>query len=211
MTEEQFDRFVNRTAKGWREPPPTPREEIWQRIQAARTGRRPAGDVVDLASRRRPLRPWYLTGAALAAAVVLGIAIGRRTVETVRPGAPAAVAAAPDSAGERRAETVLRFAAVEHLSRVEALLTDFERGTEDAEVQDAARDLLSRTRLLLDSRRMVDPRLRALLLDLELILAQIAQAAPDGGAAERELIDDGINERHVRFRLRNAIPAGPTA
>jgi hypothetical protein len=114
-------------------------------------------------------------------------------------------------AGQKRGELVLRFAAVEHLSRIETLLTDYESGTLDSEFEATARDLLARTRLILDSKSLVDPRLRSLLDDLELILAQIAQVPSSRSDQERKLIEDGINERQVRSRLRNAIPAGPTA
>jgi hypothetical protein len=207
MSDEQFDRFLAKAAREYRQPPPTPRDEIWARIQAARSEPKPV-PVVKLERRGLPVRAWYAV--ALAAAVVLGVAIGRRSVDRSGSAARSVAAAPVDSAAERRMETVLRVAAVNHFTRVEALLTDYEHGTVDAEFAGSAKELLSRTRLLLDSKRMTDPRLRALLQDLELVLVQMTQV-PSNSAEERRFIDEGINERHVRSRLRNAIPAGPTA
>jgi hypothetical protein len=97
------------------------------------------------------------------------------------------------------------------LSRVEALLTDYRTGRTDADFRAVARELLSSTRLWLDAGRVDDARLRALLEDLELVLVQITRLAPSGSVDERALIDQGLAEREIRARLRNAIPAGPTA
>jgi hypothetical protein len=210
MSDDQFEQFVANAAKGYREPPTTPREAMWQKIQAARQAERakPAR-VIDFESRGRALQGWYLAAAAVAAVLVIGIGIGRLSVPTK----PAEVAghAASDSASLKRSQTVMRFATAEHFSRIEALLTDYETGRTDADFQATARDLLARTRLLLDSKRLSDPRLRALLEDLELVLVQVSRLEPRASREERGLIDDGILERQVRLRLRNAIPAGPTA
>jgi hypothetical protein len=101
---------------------------------------------------------------------------------------------------------------MQHLSRAEALLTSFEAdtraGRQDEQMHVWAGDLLSSTRLLLDSPAGRDPRMRPLLEDLELVLAQIRQAA-EGRAAERGMVVEGIDARGVLPRIRTAIPAGP--
>ena len=67
--------------------------------------------------------------------------------------------------------------------------------------------------MLLTAQRLSDPSTRVLLEDLELLLVQVARLAPaqKGQADERALIDDNMAERAIRLRLRDAIPAGPTA
>lgn len=214
MTDDRDDRLDERImteARRFREPPATPRDEIWARIQAARQGERQAPrkpDVVDIATRRLPR--WIGPIAALAAAVLLGVAIGRwgtATAPTADPNLAPVVAADANS----RAEAVVRFAAVEHLGRVESLLTDYETGQTAEGFRTNARELLSRTRLLLDSKRLTDPSMRKLLEDLEVVLIQVSQLPRTGPGEERALIDDGMAEQSIRPRLRNAIPSGPTA
>lgn len=205
MTDE-FDEFLKKAAKGYRAPPPTPRAEMWARISASRATRpSPAVAVVDLTSRRRT--SWLGPLVALAATLLIGVGIGRLTIT---PAPSPEVAAAAQAA---RANTVVRFAAREHFGQVNALLTDYETGPINEDFHADARELLARTRLLLSAERLSDPSTRVLLEDLELLLVQVARLAPaqNGQAEERELIDDNMAERAIRLRLRDAIPAGPSA
>ncbi|MEO8579165.1 MAG: hypothetical protein ABI469_02875 [Gemmatimonadales bacterium] len=103
--------------------------------------------------------------------------------------------------------------AVRHLSEAEALLTSFRaRSTADqqmdAQLGAWARQLLSNTRLLLDSPVANDPRRRPLLEDLELVLVQIVQLSPGSTPQDRDLIEKSLQHDHVMTRLRTAIPAG---
>jgi len=64
---------------------------------------------------------------------------------------------------------------------------------------------------MLDSPAAQDARLKGLLEDLELVLAQISQL-PSGGGGDREdvqSINQGLDQRSVLLRLRTANPAGP--
>ena len=104
--------------------------------------------------------------------------------------------------------------AVRHLSEAEALLTSFRTRTTadqqmDAQLGSWARELLSNTRLLLDSPVANDPQRRPLLEDLELVLVQIVQLSPGSTPQDRELIEKTLQQDHVMTRLRTAIPAGP--
>jgi hypothetical protein len=205
MTDD-FDELLKEAAKGYRAPPPTPRDEIWARIAARRAGqpKRPV-QPIDLAGRRRA--PWIGPLVAIAATLLVGIGIGRVTITPVpNPEVAAAAQAA-------RANKVVRFAAQEHFGQVNALLTDYATGPITEDFYADARELLARTRLLLSAEQLSDPSTRRLLEDLELLLAQVARLAPaeNGQAEERELIDDNMAERAIRLRLRDAIPAGPTA
>jgi hypothetical protein len=102
---------------------------------------------------------------------------------------------------------------VRHLSEAEALLTSFRARTTADQQMDAqlgawARQLLSNTRLLLDSPIANDPQRRPLLQDLELVLVQIVQLSPGTAPQDRELIEKTLQQEHVLTRLRTAIPAG---
>ncbi|MFL5593040.1 MAG: hypothetical protein ACJ785_00325 [Gemmatimonadaceae bacterium] len=103
--------------------------------------------------------------------------------------------------------------AVRHLSEAEALLTSFRTRSNADQQMDAqlgvwARQLLSNTRLLLDSPVANDPQRRPLLEDLELVLVQIVQLSPGSTPQDRELIEKSLQQDHVMTRLRTAIPAG---
>ena len=104
--------------------------------------------------------------------------------------------------------------AVKHLSEAEALLTSFRTRSStdqqmDAQLGSWARDLLNKTRLLLDSPVGNDPQRRPLLEDLELVLVQIVQLSPGNTPQDRELIEKTLQQDQVMTRLRTAIPAGP--
>ena len=106
-----------------------------------------------------------------------------------------------------------QLAAVRHLSEAEALLTSFRTRSNadqqmDAQLGSWARELLSNTRLLLDSPVANDPQRRPLLEDLELVIVQIVQLSPGSTPQDRELIEKTLQHDHVMTRLRTAIPAG---
>ena len=67
----------------------------------------------------------------------------------------------------------------------------------------AARQLLATNRLLLDS-PVGDARLRPLLLDLELVLAEITQLGTTTRPDDVKLITDGLDHGDVMMRLRVA-------
>jgi hypothetical protein len=117
------------------------------------------------------------------------------------------------------AQTFYRTAAIQTLVQAEALLTAYrgaESGVRDPQaMQQAARwarDVLSSTRLLIDSPAGRDPQMRSLFTDLELVLAQIVQLSGTPLlAGERELIERAMRERDLLPRLRSAVPAGLAA
>lgn len=194
----KFEQWLKDAARTTYHAPRTPpRKEMWARIAAARQRKR----VVEL-------RPWMRWAIAAAAMLVLGIGIGRWTAN---PPGMADVAGTPDSTDA----LVYEVAATQYLSRTEAFLTSFRadaRGGAGAERFAAqARDLLTTTQLMLDSPAGNDPRLRALLEDLELVLVQISQLGERGGWRDTDLITQGMNQSNVLPKLRSAIPAGPVS
>lgn len=132
---------------------------------------------------------------------------------------PSRVAQSSPEVRDSLAQTLYRTAAIQTLVQAEALLTAYrgaESGVRDPQaMQQAARwarDVLSSTRLLIDSPAGRDPQMRSLFTDLELVLAQIVQLSGtpllDG---ERELIERAMRERDLLPRLRSAVPAGLAA
>jgi hypothetical protein len=191
-------------------PPPTPREEIWLRVQAARRKSLEAEGVIPLAPRRveRSAR-WMRWAVGVAALLLIGIGLGRLTVSAPATG-PSTVATAPNPAPSgTRSNLAYTVATVQHLNQVENFLTTLRTAHGiDSTFNAQARELLSVTRLLQDSPDL-DPRLRRLLSDLEDVLVQIAQFDAARGREELDLITDGLEERQVLPRIRTAIPSGP--
>jgi hypothetical protein len=194
--EGKFEAWLRDAARTYNAPRATPHEEMWTRIEAARV---------------RRVRPWMRWTLAAAAVLLLGIGIGRWTAlqrTGVRGGTSLASA---DTAGNR--DVLYQVAATQYLSRTETFLTgfraDLRAGRADTRFTGQARDLLTTTRLLLDSPAADDARMRALLEDLELVLVQISQLPAGRDAHDTDLITQGMDQRSVLPKLRSAIPAGP--
>ena len=87
MTQEhedpKFEQWLKDAAKAYHSPLPTPREEIWKRIEDGRRHKH----VIEL-------RPWMRWVVAAAAVLLLGIGIGRWTAHQ-----PAAVNGPTRSSG----------------------------------------------------------------------------------------------------------------
>ena len=126
------------------------------------------------------------------------------------PGRAPATGIAPSRGSATSAYEV---AEVDHLTQAEALLTSFRTRSATDQQQDArlaawARELLSNTRLLLDSPVAEDPQRRPLLQDLELLLVQIVQLSPGSTPQDRELVEKTLRQDQLMTKLRTAIPAG---
>lgn len=211
--EDRLDNLIRDAARDYNAPPATPRAEMWQAIRAGREAARTEVRPLVVRPGRSPLRLVF----GIAALLALGISIGRLTVPArsgtaVAPVQPT-VAAAPEASAtapeqRERGEAAARYATDDHLTQVETFLTEFGTRPAATDFSAQAQDLLTDTRLLLDSKRVVDPRTRKLLEDLELVLAQIATLDPREKNLDRELIADDLAQSHLRTRLRNAIPAG---
>jgi hypothetical protein len=218
MKKDELERWIQSAARDYNDPPEPPRDAMWAEIRASlEAGVRPerADGVVDLDARRNARRtdrlrrwtPWAL-GLAAAAALAVGFGLGRITNETAAPDGPVAeagIAAASDEASPRPS-LPLQLAAADHMGEAEALLTLFRssnRADDRAATAAWARDLLSTTRLLLDSRMGDDPEMAMLLSDLELVLVQITSAGASE-STEQELIEEGIEQRQLLAKLRTA-------
>lgn len=221
MTDRDDREIWARVGEGYNPPEETPAEEIWARIErriASDENPQGAPGTIDLESARRRRKAWAVgpgfhkaVGWAVAAAalVVMGVGIGRMTA----PVAPVADGSSTQPAVGGSSGNVL--AARAHLGRTEALLTmvraDARDGRVDPGVAEWADDLLTETRLLLDRPTGVDPELRSLLLDLELVLVQVAGmsgAAGDDARArtEVELTLRSLDQGEVLPRIQAQLP-----
>ena len=204
--DDRLDSKIREIARGVHVPPPTPRDEIWARVQANRAARRAQPGL--LVGRVR----WIVWAAGAAAMLALGVALGRRSMQPDTT--PVVAAGAGPTEGGGAGSAAYELAAHEHLSRVETFLTVFTSdasrgalGSEDLELP--ARQLLRRTRMLQQSPAIgEDVALRTLLDDVEFVLLQIAALSTMRDDQELDFVEQGITERSVMLRLRSALPSG---
>jgi hypothetical protein len=219
MLDDEFEDRLKDAARDYNLPPETPRDAMWAAIQAGRrTGGQADGTEQEKAEAkrrvltfRRSARPLVRLAAGIAAVLALGFALGRFSEKGPPP--PAQVAAVAETPA-RPGDAAYRVATTEHLSQSEAFLTLFRasvrRGGNERLASATARQLLATNRLLLDSPAASDAKTRALLQDLELVLAEIAQLSPRPPSGDLELIKEGMEERGMMTRLRTAVPSGPS-
>lgn len=147
----------------------------------------------------------------IAATLLIGVGIGRFTAPT-SVSTPTDVAQLPSvtpttgPVASNVAEPLQRLT-FEYVARTVALLDSLPTARlaqlgGDARFVANASQLLGTTRLLLDSPAATDPRLRHLLEDLELVLAQVAGLRTAPRAEELTFIAEAMNERDVVPRLR---------
>ena len=202
MTDDPIDERIREAARDYNAPPATPRDAIWDGVQRKRSLRPVEG--------RQRLRLLWIPAAA-AALLAVGFLAGRISWPTGASEAP------PPVAEERtgidlqppRAMLPLQQAAANYLGRTEALLTRYRSDPGAGALRARARELLSETRLLLDSPASQDAELGRLLEDLELLLAQIAYATGDRETREPTFVSDRLERRDILTRLRSRVPSGP--
>lgn len=217
MSDDEMDERTREALRGYREPPEPPLDEMWQAIEARHFGtpvvaissRAPRADRSGRAGwRRRFAAPtWGIVLAAIAASLLIGVSVGRMSRGV-----------APQMAESREGRydywtanaEPYRQATTEYLGQTVALLNALPAaardGQSDARFVSQATDLLSTTRLLLDSPAAAsDARLKQLLEDLELVLAQLSRLPAEHGGAEIDLITEALERRDVVPRLRSAV------
>jgi hypothetical protein len=215
MLDDRFDDLLRESAGDYNQPPETPREEMWSKIKAERAEKtekteKEPGWIPAF----RPLRhlPPLRLVVGVAALLALGIGLGRLTVPK-QAASPAPVSVAPQT--PPALGTAYHIATTEHLSQSEAFLTLFRAslrsGGNERLASATARQLLATNRLLLDSPAARDAKIRLLLQDLELVLAEIAQLSPQPRARDLDLITEGLEQGGVLSRLRTAVPSGASS
>jgi len=200
MDDNQLDRLLDRAAAEWRVDREPPLDQLWSGIEAAAFEAPPA--------RRSP--GWGMVGIAAAAALVIGALGGtwatRRGIvppvintTTGLPGVYAKSTPANDpnqrAMGELLGQTAVLLA---------ALPGDSAGAKLDPQINSEGARLLTTTRLLLDSPVASDARLRNLLQDLELVLAQVARLEPRHRKNEMQFIQTALDQHDIVPRLRSA-------
>lgn len=206
MDDKTLDQLLRDAEPTYRQAPPAPLEAMWARIEHDAF---PTVQVVPIARARRaaPVR-WIGIGGAIAAALLVGVFIGRRSATPVPAPQTALVAPPPASPAAVPSTDPYQRATDELLGRTAVLLAALPQeqaaaGGEARLAQQGAQ-LLATTRLLLDSPVSEDARMRPLLEDLELVLVQVARLRAPHQRDDLHLIHDALNERDIVPRLRAA-------
>lgn len=215
MRDDDLDERTREALRGYRVPPEPPLDAMWEAIEERHFGA-PVVSLVDRAAARgRSKRRWRLGApswgvmvSGIAAALVLGVGVGRMS----RGVAPAITENPKEGVYDywtANAEPY-REATTEYLGQTVALLTALPAAARDGQPDQRfvtqAGELLSTTRLLLDSPAAAsDPRLKNLLEDLELVLAQVARLPAEHGSTELNLIAEALEQRDVVPRVRAAV------
>jgi len=197
MNEDKLQELLKEASRTWRVPPEPRVDEMWAGIEARHFNRQ----------RNRLTPNWWMLVTAIAASLVVGVAVGRFSAleRTAQPDVSAASLAKPpvdEPYGRTTTELLGQTAAL-----LAALPSEAREGRADEHFATQAAQLLSTTRLLLDSPVAGDQRLRVLLEDLELVLAQVAQlsGATRRNDAELEFITEAVEQRDVVPRIRVAV------
>jgi hypothetical protein len=211
MKEDELDVRTREALRGYRVPPEAPLDEMWHAIEQRHFGTPIVALADHVQARGVAVRRWRFGGpswgilvAGMAAMLILGVGLGRLS----RGVAPVVDPREGDYAWNASAEPY-RDATSEYLGETVALLTALPAaardGQPDARFVTQAGELLSTTRLLLDSPAAAsDPRLRSLLEDLELVLAQLSRLPSEHGMTELNLIAEALEQRDVVPRVRAA-------
>jgi len=206
MDEDSFEEVLRDLPRTYNAPPEPPLDEMWTAIDDAHF------NAPIRITRGRPFSapaPWL----AAAAAMLIGIGIGRYLPDNTRSTATEASAAAniPAPAAETSAVAdAYRDQTNHYLGQAAALLISLpaQDGSPRTDSTFAAKasDLLVTTRLLIDSPAAAqDVKLRSLLEDLELVLVQIARLQGDKHKGDLDLIHQAVEQGDVLSRLNSAV------
>lgn len=203
---DHFDDLLHDALRSYNHPPgerDMPLEDMWRSIE---------GQAFPT---RRASR--YAQWLRIAAALVIGVGIGRLSLSRGVQARAAAPVATPATVAQRSSATAeqaspqLDPTTSRYLGQATALLialpAEASGGRPDQPFMKRANELLLTTRLLLDSQSGNDPAMRNLLEDLELVLVQVVRLQKEREPSRRtelELIQQALDQRDVIPRLRSA-------
>jgi hypothetical protein len=128
MNDHELDDQIRHMVESYNEPPTTPRDAMWARIEQARAG----ANVAAIESARR--RYWLRAAAGLAAGLLVGIGIGRLTGDLGRTAATGMVASdAVEPGGETAGQPVAVVSSVSDGGEPEAAAERASSGSAAAE------------------------------------------------------------------------------
>lgn len=204
MTDDRFDELMRDAAHTYRKPAEPDFEAMWNVV---------ARETWGVANPTRAGRSFpFRRVIGIAATLMLGIGIGRATVnfkgasqQNASTVATTPIAARTDSLSEPAPYST---ETSQYLGQTAALLialpSEVRAGRANGQFLTRAGELLTRTRLLLDSPAANDPTMRNLLEDLELVLAQVVHLENNQSRTELDLINRALEQRDVIPRLRTA-------
>jgi hypothetical protein len=213
MTDDRFDELMRDAEKTYRTPPQPDFDAMWKGIEAAHFGG--AAERPSMAMQRRGLSLLSNRWVGIAATLLIGIGVGRastligRTGVSVAPATVALVEPAPSAPTDTTMGRPYEMETSRYLGQTAALLialpSEVKAGRAAEQFASRAGDLLTRTRLLMDSPAANDPAMRSLLDDLELVLMQVARLQNNGSRIELDIINRALEQRDVIPRLRTAV------
>jgi hypothetical protein len=211
MKEDRFEAAMRDAARTYRKPPEPDLDGMWTEIERETWGAATQPARVEGRWFARASRGGWLAAAAL----VIGVGLGRASTMTRRDAAPVpqATVASIGSVAPVRYDTSFdapySAETSQYLGQTAALLialpSEARSGHPDEKFVGRAAELLTRTRLLLDSPAANDTQMRALLEDLELVLAQVVRLQDGQDRTELDLINRALEQRDVIPRLRTAV------
>jgi hypothetical protein len=214
MTDERFDELMRDAKNTYRTPPDPDFDALWHSIEAAHFGG--ATGTAQLTHDKHTQRPGTsripaMQWMGIAATLVVGIGLGRlslrldRTAPAQRPVA-VATSEQPVARSDSGLARPYELETSQYLGQTAALLVSLPTAgsTTDPQFTTRAADLLTRTRLLMDSPAANDPSMRSLLDDLELVLMQVVRLQGNGSRTDLDLINRALEQRDVIPRLRVA-------
>lgn len=207
MNEERFDELMRDAAQTFHKPPRPDLDGIWDGVERQVWGAERSGSALQSTTRRVPR--WV----PIAATLVIGMGLGRASIMLNRQ-APATsniavmTPAAPTVSTDTTMSRPYELETSQYLDQTAALLValplEAKSGRADPRFTSRASELLTRTRLLMDSPAADDPAMHDLLNDLELVLMQVVRLQ-HGSRTDLELINRALEQRDVIPRLRTAV------
>jgi hypothetical protein len=207
MDEKRFDEVLRDLPRSFNPPDQPPLDDMWAVIEDAHFNA-PAS----ISSHRGII--WRAPWLAAAAALVIGIGIGRYIPRSAKiaenpPPAPMTASANQPASDSSAVVDAYRDQTSHYLGQAAALLISLPAkdagGKADAGFAGKAADLLVTTRLLMDSPAAQDQKLRTLLEDLELVLVQIARLRSERSKGDLDLIHQAVEQGDVLSRLNSAV------
>jgi len=205
MKDEQFEALMRDAAHTFRTPSEPDLDEMWQGIEREMSDTRQRDNET---TRRLVSRVSLSRVSVIAATLIIGISLGRLSMRTVAVPTPTTKVAAIPSDSSLAAPYDVETS--RYLGQTAALLialpSEVRAGRADDQFVSRASELLTRTRLLLDSPAANDNQMRNLLEDLELVLTQIVRLENNPSSrTELDLINRALEQRDVIPRLRTAV------
>ena len=218
MNDDRFEELMQDAAHTYRKPPVPDFDAMWKSIATTLDH----SQVISSIGGNTPVvQPSFLNEArrarsmsrttqrlAIAATLIIGVALGRASMSfsSSNTNTTATTVASNDATAPMPYEAETSRYLGQTAALLIALPSEVKAGRADEQFVNRAGELLSRTRLLIDSPAASDPRMRDLLEDLELVLAQVVRLQNDTTSrTELDLISRALEQRDVIPRLRTAV------